>query len=786
MAHSITTRLIVLLTLCATVVIGLGLLVDYRLSRQQILQGLNARSLDTIEAATSSMENWLKSVQSYTAMLARILEQSDYSEAQLQQLLRKVVANNDDLYGSSIALNTPVGSAEPGFAPYYFRGNNTVNYVDLATGDYNYRSQAWFVDTLKAGTAGWREPYFDEGAGNALMTTYAVPVFRTAADGQRYIYAVVTADITLHELDSYLQRLELGEQGFTLLLTETGVILSARNADYVLQHYSAIYAAPQDIAAWDEMLRQSLTGQSITRPVACHTAQGRCVVRLDLLDTTGWPVGVVYSEDEILAPLKQLQLKSALLGIVTLLLMAAAATLVIRRITAPLQSLVPVTERIARGELDTPLPPVRRDDEVARLVSAVGSMQTDLKAYIGDIEAATATRSRLEGELSAAREIQMSLLPSGAQALEQLKDVSLWATVRPARSVGGDLYSYHVDNNTLTIAVGDVSDKGVPAALFMARVITLIQQRVTAGVDLPRAAAEINNALETGNDNCMFVTLFLGALNTDTGLLQFVSAGHCAPALLRNNTVQEVQQDSGPALGLAPDVGFTLNTLQLQHQDRLAIYTDGVDEAFNSQSEMFGLRRFYQHFQQSGSLPLDDAGHSLLQSIDDFAGEQPQFDDITLLLVQWPGDAQRTSQSFVKGQRLAGRALDWVAEALAAAPYAKDQHNELLMVTEELVSNIERHAGLGDKAEVQITLTISDKHWTLETRDPGKPFNPLQDSQRATLGERTQAAQIGGLGVHLVLKLTDHQVYHYRDGQNVLRVTRAVEPGTADSAPELE
>ncbi|RLA55158.1 MAG: regulator [Gammaproteobacteria bacterium] len=782
MSKSITTRLIVLLTLCSALIMGTGMLVDYRLSREEILDRLHMESRDTIKSTIIDLENLLDGVEGSTLFLARILQQRDYTQPGLEQMLKDIVENNEDIYGATIALNPQRVDNPLGFAPYYHHKDGILTYADLASEQYNYRSQAWYTDTVTAGKPGWVEPYYDEGGGEVLMTTFAVPVYRVDEQGDRFLYAVVTADLTLEELQRYLQRLRLGQSGFATMLSRTGIILSGKNPANTMRHYSEAHSDELDSSTWREMFSSVLAGQAVTRQLECPEIFGRCMIRMDALQSTGWPVAVIYSEKEILSPLRKFQTKSTALGLITLLLMSLAVYFVTRRLTRPLAALAQASDDIARGELNTPLPAARGDDEVARLVRSFAAMKKDLKSYIADLEAATASRSRLEGELTAAREIQMSMLPRGGEAIERFEEYELWARVRPAKSVGGDLYSYYRSGRQLFIAVGDVSDKGVPAALFMAKAISLIQQLAGAEIEPAPAMVQLNNALEAGNDNCMFVTLFLGVLDLDNLQLRFASAGHTPPSLLRAGKVKVLKQDDGAALGLATDLEYPGNTLQLEPGDRLAIYTDGIDEAFNEQAEMFGFDRFNQCLAQTGQAPLAAAGSDIFAAIDHHAGTTAQSDDITLMLLQLKPDdhpgatkMDKISAHFSRGKNLISQVLDWIQQSLEDLGVPEDNHMVFTLVTEELVTNVDKYAELPVDGIIEITVEASAARVALEFRDKGIPFNPLQDAQRATLGADIESAEIGGLGVHLVTQLTDEQLYRHSDGHNVLRVTKLLQ-----------
>jgi len=531
---SITTRLIALITLCAAVIIGVGMLVDFQLSRKALLERLQRESDATIRSVVVDMEQWLEGVKSSTLLLARVIQQREYSERGLQQILRDAVEVNPDILGAAIALAPGLTGTELGFAPYYFRRDSQLLYTDLAGSEHNYQQQAWFLDAVDAGKPLWAEPYYDTAGAEVLMTTYAVPVYREDSRGQRYLYAVVTADVALAQLHDNLQRLGLGRSGFGILLSRSGIILSGRNPDNIMRHYSDTISTEPDRSRWLTMFDAALQGEVLSQQLSCPDRPGQCVMRLGALQSTGWPVGVIYSEDEMIAPLRNFQIKTGLTGLFTLLLMAFAVMVVTRRLTRPLVALAQASDRIARGDLEAPLPVARGNDEVTGLVQSFTAMTRDLKSYIADLEAATARRSRLEGELSAARDIQMAMLPPGDNTVQADERCQLWARVLPARSVGGDLYYYYRRDRVLLIAVGDVSDKGVPAALFMARAISLIQQLAVSTDSSSTALATLNNALASGNDNCMFVTLFLGMLDLDSLELTFRSAGHTAPSLLRD------------------------------------------------------------------------------------------------------------------------------------------------------------------------------------------------------------------------------------------------------------
>ena len=731
MKNSISTRLIVLLTLSLGVIMGGAMLLDYRLSREEILTRLGEEAAIEVGVAVSDMENWLNGIKATTLLLGRILEQREYSQEGLQQMLRDVVANNDEIFGAAIALNPEFTDESAGFAPYYYVSDGVVTFANLANARADYQQQRWYTQPIAQGKPLWSEPYFDAGGGERNMTTFSVPVYRLDTQGNRFLYAVVTADVTLEDLQKVAGQLHLGEHSYSLLFSREGLMMSTRTQNSVMKHYSEMSYTGVDLESWRSMFSRALRGETSTYDFPCPESSGRCTIRLGRLETTGWPIGLVYNQREVLSPLHRYELKSLLLGAGTLLLMSLVVYALTSRLTRPLQQLSSATEHMAKGRLDVALPQATGKDEVSRLVRSFKSMNHDLKAYIQDLETATANRSRLEGELTAASDIQMSMLPGAGEALWQEQGTELWAKVRPAKTVGGDLYTYYRSDSHLFLAVGDVSDKGVPAALFMARAISLIQQLAGTATPPDAAMASLNDALERDNHSCMFVTLFLGVLDLGSGELRFASAGHTAPSLLREQTVSIVDQDTGPALGLAQDQHYPLNHIQLMPGDRLAIYTDGIDEAFNEHQEMYGVERFNRELLANRDKPISEAGAMLFDAVSTYTGELPQSDDITLLLLQFQAgrsDSQR--QAFDLGPALTERITGWLQTVLAGWKLPVDTVMEITLVAEEMTTNVQKYAGLQAEDSLEVIAQIRDRVFILETHDGGKPFGSAQCRER--------------------------------------------------------
>ncbi|WOJ97346.1 SpoIIE family protein phosphatase [Congregibacter brevis] len=773
MSRSFTTRLVVPVTLVAAAVITSGLFIDYQISRARIVESLENGARNSVSSAVLRIQELTTGLEASVRFLGEAIDEVP-DEARMDTVLRGVVDSNPNIFAATIALDPTYTRSEKGLAPYLYRNRGSLIRTDLAEAETPYWEEPWFADVRDLGHAAWVEPYFEATGAKVELTTFSAPLYRTNRNSQQRFIGVATIDLRLSDLDEYLDDLRIDKNGFGFLLTSRGTLIGAPEDEVISEPISEVLVS-DTVSDWQRWL-QTTESDSLRASVRCPGSNALCQLRIADAKDSHWSVGIVYSEDTLLRPLRDYQTRVLFVGTGMLILMALVVIVVARRLTAPLLALSDASKSIAKGELDVALPETNGGDEVGQLVNAFDSMRQDLGHYIKDLETAAAQRSRMDGELSAAREIQMAMLPQGGQAELDNDALTLWARVRPARAVGGDLYSFHQAGRKLLICIGDVSDKGVPAALFMARAISLIQQwEVQPGTVPPEIALrQLNEGLTRDNDNCMFLTLFIGVLDLNTLELRYASAGHSAPILLREGQPNAIEQNRGPALGLQEGLSFPVNRLQLQSDDRLVIYTDGFDEAQNPDDELLGETRFSEFLIQPDNLPLHEAGEAIFASVDEFAAGAPQFDDMSLMLLEVPGERRAPLQaersSLTVDNSLAGNAARWLEDQWQAQGLPIDALHDMQLVLEEVVCNIRDHARTEDKATMSLGLERFIDRVELECVDPGHAYNPLQEAQRSALGESTEDASIGGLGLHLITQLTSRQSYQRQEGRNILRL----------------
>jgi sigma-B regulation protein RsbU (phosphoserine phosphatase) len=395
------------------------------------------------------------------------------------------------------------------------------------------------------------------------------------------------------------------------------------------------------------------SGQRLRELLQTHQAGGRSVLLSQggdpwVIQTVhhkplGWTLVAAVPQSDLTAAAMRLIHRQALIFGAALALALALAWLIATRITRPLDTLANYALSLPEQDLTAPAPPLahiaelseRHRDEVGRLASSFLFMQYKLRENVARLLGETSARERFENELNIARDIQLGLLPIPLPR-DISAQVELRAAMQPAKEVGGDLYDYFtLPDGSLCFAIGDVSDKGVPAALFMAVTRTLIRAAAEDETDPALIVQRVNNRLSENNPNMMFVTLLLGVLNLESGELAWVNAGHPPPAvvLATDGTVRILKGRSGPACGVVEDVRYDCLQARLEPGEILLGYTDGVTDAVNRQGLQYGDARLMARLSQ----PVGGAAELTKAVLDDvyrFSDNADPFDDITLIAVR--------------------------------------------------------------------------------------------------------------------------------------------------------
>ena len=376
-------------------------------------------------------------------------------------------------------------------------------------------------------------------------------------------------------------------------------------------------------------------------------------------------------------------------------------------------------------------------------------------------------RRRVEGELHIATGIQMSMVPKTFPPFPERHDLDMAATIVPAKEVGGDLYDFFIRDEKLFFCVGDVSGKGVPAALVMAVTRTTFRN-MSAQEDSPgRIVRAMNDGLSAMNESNMFVTFFCGVLDLGNGHLRYCNAGHNPPMTL-TDAIRQLPVVPNLPLGIMGGMDFQEQEMTFRYDDALFLYTDGLTEAENAAHELFGEDRMASalHGRKSAQGHLD----TIKQKVADFVGDAPQSDDLTLLFIHYVPSSRR----LVLHNRIDQVSLlpSFIDDAVKASKLNPELTDSLNLALEEAVVNVINYAyPQGTDGEVVIDSATTDTALTFTITDSGKLFDPTA-REDVDINASVEDRPIGGLGIHLVRQIMDDVRYERRGEKNVLILTK--------------
>ncbi len=785
--HSLTARLIVWVLGATAMVSLVTFFVAFTDNRATLEANARQRAELAAEALVSDIAGLLRGIEQETLTLAAVVGHVRPDADQTRALLASLLESDASVFGAGIWYAPGAYVAGTDFAAYLYRDGTRIEVVDGVVQLPGFRNESWYRVPALTGKRGWTEPYRDAGLSGVDMVTYSLPVYEQV-DGVRRLLAVVSTDIRLGSQKQRIRAMidRLDPNLSIIILSREGRLIALENIDTLLEEL------PRDTSGTFTLPFPQLManeGREDLRGVAERMMRGdrgsevlvgwRNDVRLFMhflpLPTTDWSIGVISEDAERRREVAESERRQLWLFALNLVLVTLVIVLVARRMTGPLRALAVTAREIGHDPMLAEVPTIATRDEVADLGDALRRMQVDLGTYLEQLKTTLDAKQRLEGELSAARQIQMAMLPRLPEHGRLVDGCDAAATLIPAKAVGGDLFDLiPLADGRLMFLVGDVSDKGAAAALFMAKTVTLAnllgRERFGPGELIDR----LNRELCRDNDACMFVTALCGVLDPESGEVTFTNAGHNPPLRFgSDNQARYVEVPAGTALGIFEEAQFQEARLVLAPGEALLLYTDGVTEAVDADLEPFGEARL-----EALPLGLFDTARATVEAVvvavEAFAGEAEQADDITVLALRRTAPLPCADAWRMRGGiEAVAEAQAWLGATLRRAGVDATLAGELELVAEEVLANVVHHAHHDrEDTEALVEVEIDTDRVRLRFSDAGPPFNPLVEAPEPDLETPPEAREIGGLGLVLVRRLADALAYRYAEGRNVLEVEK--------------
>ena len=634
--RSLSARLSLWIVLFATFVFLTALSYMFYESRRAVKEEAMNRATQVLDNTVQRVINILDRVEVATNNTDWLPTRHLNAPDSMFVYCRRILENNPDLNGCSIAFE-PYYFKDRGkfFSAYSYNNGKTIQTTQEGSENYNYFVMDWYQLCKLLDRPTWTEPFMDYNPDNIYSADMIASYCKPMKDKNGEFIGTFSVDLSLGWLSNTISAIKPYPNSYSIMIGMGGTYFV--HPDTTKLFYQTIFT---------ETLEKKDTARTALAYAMLNGEEGMkrlnfdgedCFVFYKPLSTTGWSVAVVCPVSDIFGGYYRLY--RAVIGIVIfgMLLMSFFFSRIIRREITPLHHLAKQAETIASGQFDQTLPDEGRVDEIGQLSHSFGYMQKSLVNYIEELKDTTASKAAIESELQVASDIQMGMVPRIFPPFPNRHDIDLFASMTPAKEVGGDLYDFFVQDEHLYFCIGDVSGKGIPASLFMAVTRNLFRIIAQQGHEPEQIATEINLFLSKDNDRGMFVTMFIGMVDLKTGRLDFCNCGHNPPVLIGKEDTKvnflPMKYVNQP-LGLWEDDPFFGEYIDDIRGKLMLVYTDGFNEAENPKQELFGNDAVLKLMSNAADKTPKEVIKMIQEAVEIHrAGASPN-DDLTLLCLR--------------------------------------------------------------------------------------------------------------------------------------------------------
>ena len=674
--HSFAKRLTWWIALSQMVVMGLVSWLIYLFAKFMFTIEETDLYKSYLWTAKANVEQIVQEVSASTENRVNEIEEHINEPDKMTAIMKEVVAQNPHIRSCGISF---VADFYPQkghwYCPYAVRGDSTqIEQRFIGDKQNDYLKAEWFTEALEADSSYWSKPFFDSTDSITPLVSYMIPIHNK--EGKTV--AILGADLSLHWLSGSRitgiginyhgeARIEINDDSDStskysntmglnfmdkkwrlaatnFIIDSDGTFLAHSDSSYVINENYFDHAKQTTDTLDDHVGHQMVAGVrssswALPRSIEFFDVEfgSKAYVFYEPIRQTTWSIASVVPGVAIDWTAFAIAIVLVILIGLAMLVTRIAGRITINRAAKPLRKLAQTADEVAKGNFNTPLPIIKHNDEIRLLRNSFEGMQHSLTEYIEELKDTTASKAAIENELKVAHDIQMSMLPKTFPPYPERDDVDIFGRLTPAKDVGGDLFDFNIRDEKLFFCIGDVSGKGIPASLVMAMTRSLFRN-ISLHVSEPNAIVKaLNAAVAEGNETFMFVTLFLGVLDLRTGVLQYCNAGHNSPLLL-GKEVRTLECDSNLPIGVMDDWAFSLQETQMESQDTIFLYTDGLNEAEDSMHAQFGEDRILRVAESEiakGTIEPALIVSQMEEAVHLFVDEAEQSDDLTMLAIKY-------------------------------------------------------------------------------------------------------------------------------------------------------
>lgn len=560
----------------------------------------NMSRMSTMEKVVKKdIEDNIKNVENVVKTVALIAQQKGADSGAIMQICDSIVVRTPDIERAYVA-----------FSDSHNYGNKELNEcIRIA------KSKKISL---------WSSPhYVTKRSNQSPVTTFLTPLINEKGE----VKGVLCADINLDWLKKIADKEIESGNAYITVADKEGLFLYNSDSSLIMKYVSEAPEIPVDSSKVIGFMCRLVGVKDV----------GNSSMSSEVIAKTGWivtcvvPLGDNNDMTVIITLLVITMLMLLILAIVSCIVLTVNWQL------RPLGRIAEAANAISNGDFSYKIPEVSGHSDISHLRNSFVAMQQELVRYIADLRNTTEKKAGMERDLHIASQIQKGLLPKTFPAFPDRNDIDIYGLVVPAKEVGGDIFDFFMRDEKLFFLIGDVSGKGAPASLFMMVVGHLFRNVGRYSNEPSMIVTGINSELANGNDQDMFCTLFCGVLDMETGMLSYCNAGHNAPILITKGSTNFMKPCTNLPAGAIADFSYQTESVQMQKDDALFLYTDGVTEAENKAMELFGDSHTLGIVELLKDASMKEMADGVFDAVKTFADGNEQSDDITMLCLRWKG-----------------------------------------------------------------------------------------------------------------------------------------------------
>ena len=706
------------------------------------------------------------------ALIGNLFYKTDKNVELTKSVINKIFQNYKNSLGGGIWFEPyAFDKNKKRFCIYMYRNKDGNMVIDenFASEEYDYHNQSWYKQiksqlTTDKRTA-WSLPYHEKQGSNTMMITVGSGIY-----DQNGLIGMSTVDWEVDAIFKEISEMKPLENSF--LFYEKG--------DEVKDSFSLLASEKDNyiIASTDPYLdNENLTGKTLDNipwynnnlfNITYFRYHNRLYVPFVKDIDNGLMLIICIPKSEMFKAVNKLVIQMLLvLSLFAFLIPALLYFGLNKYIIRPIDKLTDIAQKISRGEEDIKIK-IEKPEEFAQLASTFDNMKNSIREI--SIE-----RQKISSELSIAKLIQESSLPNVFPPYPDNSDFDIYASMEPAKEVGGDFYDfYFIDNDNFMFLIADVSGKGVPAALFMMTVKTHINNIALVGYSPKELIRVINKKICENNNQGFFVTMLICIVNVKTGKLTIINCGHNIPLIKhKNGEYNFIKLNANIPLGLFENYDFKIFETQFDEDDILYLYTDGVTEALNSKEEMFGEERLINSLNNIKNIDnIKEVLVNIKSELKNYTNSVEQSDDITMLGFHYKKNQLNQNQIYYDDAKKENYTdfYNWLHNIIEPWNLDEELINKIDLCAEEIFINIALYAYPERTGKVEVSIEKNDNKIRLKFIDTGFAYNPLTKPD-PDINLPPEKRQLGGLGIYMVKQVTENVSYERNVNKNVLIMT---------------